>query len=159
MKKCIYLIAIILSVKGFSQVNLTSNLKVCMPFTGNANDISGNSNNGTVNGATLTTDRFGSPNKAYAFGTNMGISISSFSALAPTDELTVSMWAKTWNNTSNCLFQLTPDSYTDRCTGCAAYSNSGSTMMLFDYGNLSTGGRTTITGIPVDMVNCIIMFM
>ena len=27
------------------------------PFSGNANDASGNGNNGTVNGATLTTDR------------------------------------------------------------------------------------------------------
>ena len=36
-------------------------------FTGNANDLSGNNNNGTVNGATLTTDRFGSANSAYSF--------------------------------------------------------------------------------------------
>jgi hypothetical protein len=37
------------------------------PFTGNANDESGNGNNGTVNGATLTTDRFGNVNNAYNF--------------------------------------------------------------------------------------------
>jgi hypothetical protein len=37
------------------------------PFNGNANDESGNGNNGTVNGATLTTDRFGNANKAYSF--------------------------------------------------------------------------------------------
>jgi hypothetical protein len=37
------------------------------PFNGNANDESGNGNNGTVNGATLTTDRFGVMNKAYSF--------------------------------------------------------------------------------------------
>lgn len=37
------------------------------PFNGNANDESGNGNNGTVSGATLTTDRFGVPNKAYTF--------------------------------------------------------------------------------------------
>ena len=37
------------------------------PFNGNANDESGNGNNGTVNGATLTTDRFGISNKAYNF--------------------------------------------------------------------------------------------
>ena len=35
------------------------------PFNGNANDESGNGNNGTVNGATLTTDRFNSLNAAY----------------------------------------------------------------------------------------------
>ena len=37
------------------------------PFNGNANDESGNGNNGTVNGATLTTDRFGNLNSAYNF--------------------------------------------------------------------------------------------
>lgn len=37
------------------------------PFNGNANDESGNGNNGTVNGATLTTDRFGNANSAYSF--------------------------------------------------------------------------------------------
>ena len=37
------------------------------PFNGNANDESGNGNNGTVNVATLTSDRFGVVNKAYSF--------------------------------------------------------------------------------------------
>lgn len=36
-------------------------------FSGNANDSSGNSHNGTVNGATLTADRFGNANSAYSF--------------------------------------------------------------------------------------------
>jgi hypothetical protein len=38
------------------------------PFNGNANDESGNGNNGTVNGATLTTDRNGNANSAYQSG-------------------------------------------------------------------------------------------
>jgi hypothetical protein len=37
------------------------------PFNGNANDESGNGNHGTVNGATLTSDRNGSANSAYGF--------------------------------------------------------------------------------------------
>jgi len=37
------------------------------PFNGNASDESGNGNNGTVNGATLTSDRFGNSNSAYNF--------------------------------------------------------------------------------------------
>ena len=37
------------------------------PFNGNANDESGNGNNGVVNGATLTTDRNGTLNSAYSF--------------------------------------------------------------------------------------------
>lgn len=37
------------------------------PFSGNANDMSGNQNDGQVIGATLTTDRFGISNCAYYF--------------------------------------------------------------------------------------------
>ena len=36
-------------------------------FDGNANDSSGNGHDGTVYGATLTTDRFGNANSAYSF--------------------------------------------------------------------------------------------
>ena len=35
------------------------------PFNGNANDESGNGNDGVVNGATLIEDRDGNPNAAY----------------------------------------------------------------------------------------------
>jgi hypothetical protein len=45
----------------------TNGLVGWWPFNGNANDESGNGNNGTVNGATLTTDRFGNVNNAYNF--------------------------------------------------------------------------------------------
>ena len=45
----------------------TNGLVGWWPFTGNPQDLSGNGNNGTNNGATLTTDRFGNPNSAYSF--------------------------------------------------------------------------------------------
>lgn len=47
--------------------SLVNGLKAYYPFCGNANDQSGNGLNGTVNGATLTTDRFGNANSAYNF--------------------------------------------------------------------------------------------
>ncbi len=61
------------------------------PFNGNANDESGNNNNGTVNGATLTADRFGNAGKAYGFdGTNNYIKYSASNF--PSAERTVSVW-------------------------------------------------------------------
>lgn len=45
----------------------TSGLVGYWPFNGNANDESGNGNNGTVNGATLSSDRNGNANSAYYF--------------------------------------------------------------------------------------------
>jgi len=63
------------------------------PFNGNANDESGNGNNGTVNGATLTTDRFGNPNCAYSFdGINDGISGSTTNWPYSNSPRTISLW-------------------------------------------------------------------
>jgi hypothetical protein len=63
------------------------------PFNGNVNDVSGNNNNGTNNGAVLTTDRKGVANSAYIFnGTNSWINTplvqSNLSAY------TISAWVK-----------------------------------------------------------------
>jgi hypothetical protein len=70
----------------------TSGLVGWWPFNGNANDESGNGNNGTVNGATLTTDRFGVANKAYSFnGSNNYIRINSAPNLN-VSSFTISGW-------------------------------------------------------------------
>jgi len=62
------------------------------PFNGNANDESGNGNNGTVNGASLTSDRSGNGNNAYSYdGVNDFIEVQNNSSLNPTN-YTVSAW-------------------------------------------------------------------
>ena len=45
----------------------TDGLVAYYPFNGNANDESGNGNHGTVNGATLTSDRNGNENSSFSF--------------------------------------------------------------------------------------------
>jgi hypothetical protein len=80
----------------------TNGLVGWWPFNGNANDESGNGNNGTVNGATLTIDRYGVANKAYSFdGVNDYIQ-TSFLGISGNNSRTVSFWAKT-TGTSNTL--------------------------------------------------------
>ena len=83
-----------LAVNGYSQSFLTNGLVAYYPFNGNANDASGHGNNGTVYGATLNTDRFGSPASAYHFnGTNAYIDIPQNSVLnSLTTNLTLSAW-------------------------------------------------------------------
>ena len=61
------------------------------PFTGNANDASGNGNNGTVNGATLTTDRFGNANSAYSFDGNDRINLSLID-LSSYNQMSMDIW-------------------------------------------------------------------
>lgn len=63
----------------------TNGLVAYYPFTGNANDASGNNLNGNVIGASPTTDRFGNTNRAYSF--NGSSNYISFSSL-PTSNVT-----------------------------------------------------------------------
>ena len=74
-------------------------------FNGNANDQSGNGNNGTVNGATLTTDRFGNSNSAYSFdGVNDFIS-TSYSGILGNNSRSISFWYNSLtDNTDETVF-------------------------------------------------------
>ena len=68
----------------------TNGLVGYWPFNGNANDESGNGNNGTVNGAVLTSDRFENANNAYFFdGQDDYISCNPLLGL---QEVTISVW-------------------------------------------------------------------
>ncbi|MBK8700511.1 MAG: DUF1573 domain-containing protein [Saprospiraceae bacterium] len=62
-------------------------------FDGNANDMSGWGNNGTVNGATLATDRDGNANSAYGFDGNDWVELTP-SLFGSQNKLTLSVWAK-----------------------------------------------------------------
>ncbi len=78
-----------------AQTDLSDGLVACYPFNGNANDESGNGLNGTVTGATLTTDRFGNANSAYAFdGIDDQIRVLNDPALNGMTEMTLVAWTK-----------------------------------------------------------------
>ena len=73
MKKLLLLPLLFITVISFGQVPNyvpTNGLVGYWPFNGNANDESGNGNDGIVNGPVLTDDRFGNPNSAYEFTVN-----------------------------------------------------------------------------------------
>lgn len=65
------------------------------PFTGNAADSSGNHFNGVVNGATLTTNRFGVTNSAYHFNGYSNISVNDAPGLRlQATDFTINTWVK-----------------------------------------------------------------
>jgi len=65
------------------------------PFNGNANDESGNGNNGTVNGATLAEDRFGNSSSAYSFSNNIiTVAHNSLFGIQSSSEQTVTFWTR-----------------------------------------------------------------
>jgi hypothetical protein len=92
MKNLISICLIALAFNSFAQVPSyvpTNGLVGYWPFTGNANDVSGNGNNGNVNDASLTIDRYGNANKAYDFdGINDFIEIASLNVT----NLSISAW-------------------------------------------------------------------
>ena len=75
-------------------------LVVYYPFNGNANDASGNGNNGAVSGATLTSDKDGNTNKAYEFTVDENVQLGSSQdeititsdPLMNSNEITLSAW-------------------------------------------------------------------
>ena len=78
--------------------SLSNGLVAYYPFTGNANDSSGNNHNGTIFGASLTTDRFGNSNSAYLFnGSNNYIQIPNSSSFNLQDSVSFSAWINTTN--------------------------------------------------------------
>jgi len=58
---------VVLVANGSAWADLSDGLVASYPFSGNANDASGNGHDGTVYGAMLTTDRFGNANSAFNF--------------------------------------------------------------------------------------------
>ena len=82
MKKLIYLFLTVVFICQYTVAQVptyvpTDGLVGYWPFDGNANDASGNGNNGVVNGATLTSDRFGNTNSAYSFTVNSSAGMGS----------------------------------------------------------------------------------
>jgi hypothetical protein len=97
MKTKFLLIALVVCLFSNAQAQVPSyvpsnGLVGWWPFNGNANDESGNGYNGTVNGSTLTSDRFGSLNNAYSFDGNDDISLNNTSSLAFSNGITFSAW-------------------------------------------------------------------
>ena len=75
--------------------NLQSGLVGYWPFCGNANDVSGNGNNGTNNGATLINDRFGNANSAYELSTlTDNLTVNNVQPAFNNNALSVSLWMK-----------------------------------------------------------------
>jgi hypothetical protein len=82
-----------------ANIDLQSGLVCYLPFSGNADDASGNSFNGVVVGATPTYDRYGQANSAYEFnGVNSYIRLGDILDSVfckPIARFSVAGWAKT----------------------------------------------------------------
>ena len=146
-----YLITVViaaLSLNAFGQIPNyvpSDGLVAWYPFNGNANDESGNGNDGVVNGATLSLDRFGDEESAYLFdGQNDYITLGN---LDPIDngvqqEISISLWLTLTNHNE--------EFYNSVIIGDEVNSNNGVILQTnVDQGLTSYGG-----GEPYFGCNC-----
>ena len=95
----LFIVCIFISLNSHAQSSLTNGLIAYYPFNGNANDASGNGNNGTVSGAVLATDRFGNTNSCYQFnGTSSKILANISNIPTNAQARTLSLWEKFTGN-------------------------------------------------------------
>jgi hypothetical protein len=144
MKKILFFIVIIFWGNIIYAQNIPpyipdSGLLAWYPFTGNAVDSSGNGHNGTVNDATLTTDRFGNADCAYMFdGVTSNISTS---LLPPTGHAarTISCWFKYNSLPQPCQSNMTIAGYGGNTHMC---TDAGENFSLeLDYTNMPPAPR------------------
>jgi|GEM_PF-3439347 len=92
MKKIILVGFLCINISSYSQV--TNGLQGHWLFDGDAMDVSGNNNHGTVQGATLSKDRHNQDSMAYCFDGIDDYIVTAFSGIAGTQSRTITFWAK-----------------------------------------------------------------
>jgi hypothetical protein len=84
----------ILSISSFAQSTLDVGLAAYFPFNGNTADSSINSNNVSINTATLTSDRFGNSKSAYYFNGNNYMLIPNHPTINFNNKMSICLWMK-----------------------------------------------------------------
>lgn len=124
----------------------THGLLAYYPFTGNANDMSGNGYNGAVGGATPAADRFGNANSAYYFD-GIDDSISTNLDLNTANSFAVSVWFVN-KKASNSGIIITDASCAGTATGGFSIGVVGlqvnTQVMLNSWTGTTTGTDSTI---------------
>jgi hypothetical protein len=106
----------------------TNGLVGWWPFNGNANDLSGNGNNGTVNNAALTADRDGVAGSAYEFNGNPSEFISTnYYGIFGSNPRTITFWAALDNSADMTAISYGSNNNGQRFTCGFNYSSPGVT--------------------------------
>jgi hypothetical protein len=91
---------VLMSLVGNTQVNIANGLLAYYPYTGNANDASGNGYHANVSGAELANDRFGNENSSYSLYGDGGNGISIYSNVPYNfdNDFSYSFWVQSYSN-------------------------------------------------------------
>ncbi|EHQ27845.1 LamG domain-containing protein [Mucilaginibacter paludis] len=124
--------------------NVNTGLIAYWAFDGNANDFSGNNNNGTLHNVTPVADRNGNANSAYHFnGSNSFISVADNTALRLSGtDFTINAWVKLddYNASygSEVVDKRLPGGNTGYTFSINGYANTVSPLGTFGWGGTST---------------------
>lgn len=126
-----------------NQIN-TQDLLAYYPFNGNANDESGNGNNGVINGAVGSPDRFGNGDKAFSFnGTTSTILTGANNILDHHQQGSVALWFSSSDVSKGQLLSYSTDQ-----TNGSLYSigvRSGTILVSFKYTGLKVPSHRGLT--------------
>lgn len=136
---------------------LTNGMYGWWKFNGDATDSSGNGNNGTVVGATLTADKNGNVNSAYNFVASSSQYIDLTSAQTmPLESATVSMWVKLVDNTQAQVLIYWGNEYENACGGLPAVSIATCGFIIeteAPVGSPNVNGGSAVQGLPTITTN------
>ena len=93
-KNLVLFLFLVVFLSTTAKADIKTGLVADFPFSGGAVDVSGNNYRATVFGATLTEDRFGNENSAYAFSPNQSIQ-TNINGEKINSAMSVSFWMKT----------------------------------------------------------------
>jgi hypothetical protein len=117
----------IFNIKQANSQEIQKGLVTYYPFNGNANDESGNNNNGKIAGATFITDKSGKPDKALFFdGMDNCIEIPYSPTIDITGSLSISCW----------VYPHSAENYT--AWVAKANNNDAASQWRFGFGNSGT---------------------
>ncbi|PCH97183.1 MAG: hypothetical protein COB85_02875 [Bacteroidetes bacterium] len=114
----------------------TNGLVANYPFNGNTNDQTSNNNDGSITGGvTLTTDRFGRTDSAYAFDGSGYITIPDAASLKPSLAVSTCAWVflsdtSTWPHVVSKRYSTTTDPWTSYGLG----TNNWGTNTAWSFG-------------------------
>lgn len=124
------------------------------PFNGNANDSSGNNNNGIVQGATLSADRFGRPDHAYYFdGIDDYILVSNSASLNPTNAITICAWYKSIDFSGNGYSPIVDKGYTSHVSPYYQFKLGVSESLYPSSGASAFGFSTAINNVQTNVTS------
>jgi hypothetical protein len=144
-KTSLIIILSCLSIFSFAQYSILDSLILYYPFDGNANDWSGYNFDGTVSGASLTTDHQGNANHAYYFdGVNDYIDLPNDPKLHPDFPFTIAAWIKPEYHSTNPQFNLFGTEFTTTHTYNGAWLvKTGNNSLSAGTGNGGTIGSSS----------------